>query len=118
MVCASRFRVVEAGDSDPEMFEGFARRTIAVDGMRINVVHGGHGQPVLLLHGYPQTHGMWHLVAPMLAEQFTVVCADLRGYGDSAKPHSDATHEAYSKRTMALDQLELMRELGHERFAL
>jgi len=100
------------------MFEGFTRRTVPVDGTRIHVVHGGQGPPVLLLHGYPQTHAMWHLVAPTLAEQFTVVCADLRGYGDSAKPLGDATHGAYSKRTMALEQLELMRELGHEHFAL
>jgi haloacetate dehalogenase len=100
------------------MFEGFARRTISVNGTRINVVHAGHGPPVLLLHGYPQTHAMWHLVAPRLAEEFTVVCPDLRGYGDSNAPTGDGTHEAYSKRTMALDQRELMSELGHERFAL
>jgi haloacetate dehalogenase len=100
------------------MFEGFTHRTVPLDGTRIHVVHGGQGPPVLLLHGYPQTHAMWHLVAPTLAEQFTVVCADLRGYGDSAKPLGDATHGAYSKRTMALEQLELMRELGHEHFAL
>jgi haloacetate dehalogenase len=100
------------------MFEGFTRRTISVNGTRINVVHGGQGPPLLLLHGYPQTHAMWHLVAPTLAEEFTVVCSDLRGYGDSDKPIGDATHEAYSKRAMARDQLELMRELGHERFAL
>jgi len=61
---------------------------------------------------------MWHRVAPVLAERFTVLCPDLRGYGDSGKPHSDETHEPYSKRTMALDQLELMRTLGFERFAL
>jgi haloacetate dehalogenase len=84
------------------MFEGSARRTISVDGMRIDVVHGGQGPPVLLLHGYPQTHGMWHRVAPTLAEQFTVVCADPRGYGDSGKPLGDAIHEAYSKRTTSL----------------
>jgi pimeloyl-ACP methyl ester carboxylesterase len=74
--------------------------------------------PVLLLHGYPQTHVMWHRVAPVLAQRFTVVCADLRGYGDSGAPASDATHEPYSKRAMAVDQLEVMQQLGHERFAL
>jgi haloacetate dehalogenase len=100
------------------MFEGFARRIVSTSGTRISVVHGGEGPPVLLLHGYPQTHAMWHLVAPLLAQQFTVVCADLRGYGDSGKPRSDERHETYSKRTMALDQLEVMRELGHERFTL
>jgi haloacetate dehalogenase len=73
---------------------------------------------VLLLHGYPQTHVIWHHVAPVLAERFTVVCSDLRGYGDSGKPRSDENHEPYSKRVMAQDQLELMRALGFERFAL
>jgi haloacetate dehalogenase len=73
---------------------------------------------VLLLHGYPQTHVIWHRVAPLLAERFTVVCSDLRGYGDSGKPDSDASHEPYSKRAMARDQLELMRAFGFERFAL
>jgi haloacetate dehalogenase len=86
--------------------------------MRINVVYGGSGPPVLLLHGYPQTHAMWHRLAPLLAERFTVICTDLRGYGDSAKPRSDASHEAYSKRTMAREQLEVMRQLGHDRFAV
>jgi len=70
------------------------------------------------LHGYPQTHAMWHKVAPALAHRFTVVCADLRGYGDSSKPDSDATHAAYSKRAMAADMVELMRDLGHARFFL
>jgi haloacetate dehalogenase len=100
------------------MFEGFSRRRVSVNGIGINVVVGGGGPPVLLLHGYPQTHTMWHRVAPRLAKLFTVVCTDLRGYGDSDKPPSDATHEPYSKRTMARDQLELMWQLGHERFAL
>jgi haloacetate dehalogenase len=100
------------------MFEGFSRRRVSVDGIGINVVIGGAGPPVLLLHGYPQTHTMWHRVAPRLAKLFTVVCPDLRGYGDSDKPRSDATHEPYSKRTMARDQLELMWQLDHERFAL
>jgi haloacetate dehalogenase len=100
------------------MFEGFARRSVSVDGVAINAATGGEGPPVLLLHGYPQTHAMWHLIAPALAERFTVVCADLRGYGDSAKPPGDPAHETYSKRTLALEQLELMRALGHERFAL
>jgi haloacetate dehalogenase len=83
----------------------------------IHTVHGGEGPPVLLLHGYPQTHVMWHRVAPALAARFTVVCPDLRGYGDSAKPSSDETHATYSKRVMAEDQLEVMHTLGFERFA-
>ena len=73
---------------------------------------------MLLLHGYPQTHAMWHRVAPALARDYTVVCADLRGYGDSAKPASDAAHAAYSKRAMAQDMVEVMRALGFPRFRL
>jgi haloacetate dehalogenase len=104
--------------ADSELFPGFSRAQLAVSGTTINSVRGGVGPPVLLLHGYPQTHVIWHRVAPVLAERFTVVCSDLRGYGDSGKPHSDETHEPYSKRVMAQDQLELMRALGFERFAL
>jgi haloacetate dehalogenase len=100
------------------MFDGFSRSRISANETPINVVHGGHGPPVLLIHGYPQTHATWHLVAPVLAERFTVVCTDLRGYGDSGKPPSDPSHEPYSKRAMAEDQLEVMRQLGFERFVL
>jgi haloacetate dehalogenase len=100
------------------MFEGFSTDEVSANDITIHVVHGGAGAPVLLLHGYPQTHAMWHQVAPVLAESFTVVCPDLRGYGDSAKPASDDTHAAYSKRVMAQDQLEVMRALGFERFAV
>jgi haloacetate dehalogenase len=71
-----------------------------------------------LLHGYPQTHTMWHLVAPVLAQHFSVVCADLRGYGDSDKPAGDTTHRAYAKRTMASDQIAVMQALGFQQFAL
>jgi haloacetate dehalogenase len=100
------------------LFPEFTAVSPAVNGTIIAAVTGGSGPPVLLLHGYPQTHAMWHLVAPLLAEQFTVVCPDLRGYGDSGKPPSDETHAPYSKRELALDQLELMRSLGFERFAV
>jgi haloacetate dehalogenase len=100
------------------VFEGFSTDEIPANGTTIHVVHGGSGPPVLLLHGYPQTHAMWHRLAPTFAERFAVVCPDLRGYGDSAKPDSDETHAAYSKRTMAEDQLEVMRALGSERFAV
>ena len=79
---------------------------------------GGSGPPVLLLHGYPQTHVMWHKVAPVLAERFTVVAADLRGYGDSDKPPSDPKHLVYSKRSTANDQVAAMRSLGFERFCV
>lgn len=76
----------------------------------------GAGPPLLLLHGYPQTHMLWHRIAPALAERFTLVCADLRGYGDSGKPSADATHSAYSKRAMAQDMVEVMAALGYDRF--
>src|SRR5262245_39579876 len=82
----------------------------------LRVRHGGSGPPVLLLHGHPQTHVAWHLVAPLLAERFTVVCPDLRGYGDSSKPETTPDHEPYSKRAMARDLVELMRQLGHDTF--
>ena len=84
----------------------------------IHLVVGGHGPPVLLLHGYPETHACWHRLAPALASRFTVVCPDLRGYGESGRPASDLSHRAYSKRTMARDQLEVMAQLGFERFSL
>lgn len=79
---------------------------------------GGSGPPLLLLHGHPQTHAMWHLVAPALARHFTVVMMDLRGYGDSIRPAGDADHAAYSKRAMALDALAVMRHFGFERFGV
>lgn len=98
------------------MFEGFETRRIAANGIEIFARVGGEGPPLLLVHGYPQTHAMWHAVAPGLARQFTVVAADMRGYGDSAKPAADGEHMAYSKRTMALDLVLAMRALGFERF--
>ncbi len=97
-------------------FEGFERRRIDVGEVAINAVIGGSGPPLLLLHGYPQTHVMWRKLAPVLAERFTVVVPDLRGYGDSDKPAGDPTHERYSKRRMAADQVAVMRTLGFERF--
>jgi len=100
------------------MFEGFERRQLEVNGTTINLVKGGDGPPLLLLHGYPQTHTIWHKIAPRLAEEFTVVAADLRGYGDSGKPHGDPEHLAYSKRTMAQDQVDVMEQLGFDSFFL
>ncbi len=98
------------------MFEGFTNQRIKASGATINLVHGGKGPPLLLLHGYPQTHAIWHRTAPELAKQFTVVAADLRGYGDSDKPHGLPDHGNYSKRAMAKDQVEVMHALGHEAF--
>jgi haloacetate dehalogenase len=100
------------------MFEGFVRQQVKTRDVTINLVRAGNGEPVLLLHGYPQTHVCWHRVAPMLAERFTVVCSDLRGFGDSDKPASDAEHLAYSKRVMAQDQVEVMQRLSFDNFAV
>jgi haloacetate dehalogenase len=98
--------------------EAFTTRRIDVGPVAIACEVGGSGPPLLLLHGYPQTRAMWRDVAPRLAEGFTVVAADLRGYGDSDAPAGDARHERYAKRAMAADQVALMRELGFERFAV
>ena len=100
------------------MFGGFELATIETGETQIRVRHGGSGPPLLLLHGNPQTHVMWHRVAPRLAEEFTVVAADLRGYGDSSKPPTAPDHEPYSKRAMARDMLEVMRQLGFDRFSV
>jgi haloacetate dehalogenase len=101
------------------MFDGFERRQIAASGATINLVMRGQGPPVLLLlHGYPQTHAIWHLVAPRLARDFTVVAPDLRGYGDSSKPPGGADHSGYGKRAMAFDQVEVMQALGFQCFAV
>jgi haloacetate dehalogenase len=100
------------------MFDGFVQATIDTGEARIRVRHGGSGPPVLLLHGIPETHVMWHKVAPQLARDFSVVAADLRGYGDSSKPASTPDHAPYSKRAMARDQIEVMRQLGFETFSV
>src|SRR5713226_2000469 len=100
------------------MFAGFTRTTIATQGATINVLIGGTGAPVLLLHGFPQTHIMWHKIAPRLARECTVVAADLRGYGRSSKPLTTADHEPYSKRAMARDMVAVMKWLGFERFSV
>jgi haloacetate dehalogenase len=98
------------------MFEGFTVRQIETSGARIHLRHGGSGPPLLLLHGNPLTHVMWHKIAPRLAQEFTVVATDLRGYGDSSKPPGGEDSIGYSFRTMAEDQLEVMRKLGFARF--
>ena len=100
------------------MFEGFEQRQIETSGATINLMTGGNGPPLLMLHGYPQTHLAWHRVAPLLARDFTLVIPDLRGYGASRGPAPDPEHRHYAKRAMAEDMVALMAELGHHRFAL
>ncbi|MGX4641309.1 alpha/beta fold hydrolase [Massilia sp. SYSU DXS3249] len=101
------------------LFPGFrSERFTTAPGIDIHAVVGGSGPPLLLLHGHPQTHVIWHRVAPRLAERYTVVACDLRGYGDSSKPPGDPDHANYSKRAMAADALSVMRQLGFERFAV
>ena len=98
------------------LFPSFTERKIRTSGASIHVEYGGDGPPVLLLHGYPQTHAMWHKVAPALARDYTVVCPDLRGYGDSSKPRGLPDHSNYSKRAVAQDMVEVMDKLGHRAF--
>jgi len=100
------------------MLDNFTREQISLNDVTINLVRAGQGYPVLLLHGYPQTHVCWHRVAPILSQHFTVICTDLRGFGDSSKPMGDTKHLAYSKRIMAQDQVAVMKELGFNRFAV
>jgi haloacetate dehalogenase len=98
------------------LFPGFIHKRVATSGPEIDLVMAGSGPPLLLLHGYPQTRAMWHAVAPRLAGRFTVVAADLRGYGDSAKPASAPDHAPYSKRASAKDMVEVMQAMGFDRF--
>ena len=99
------------------MFDNFTKTRIRANGVSINLVHGGVGPPLLLLHGYPQTHVEWHKIAPKLAEHYTVVAPDLRGYGDSEKPPApEGDLSVYCKRTTAQDQVEVMEKIGFESF--
>ncbi|MGE5462159.1 MAG: alpha/beta fold hydrolase [Syntrophothermus sp.] len=100
------------------MFEGFKLSMVDIGDAVIRVRHGGDGPPVLLLHGHPQTHMMWHKIAPLLARDFTVIAADLRGYGQSSKPASTPDHFPYSKRVMAMDQITLMGYFGFDEFSV
>lgn len=100
------------------LIDNFKRFRLPGDGVPIDVLVGGSGPPLLLLHGYPQTRVCWSAMAPQLARRFTVVIPDLRGYGRSGKPPGGAAHECYSKRAMARDQVSVMKALGHERFAV
>jgi haloacetate dehalogenase len=121
--CSGSVRQTAGKDRDlslsSKLMPGFAAHEVSAGEVRIHAVAGGSGPPVLLLHGHPQTHVTWHAVAPALKEAgFAVVAADLRGYGDSAKPPGGGDHGAYSKRAMARDQVMLMRALGFPRFAV
>ena len=104
--------------SDANLFPGFTPALFQGTQANIHYLRAGAGEPVLLLHGYPQTHACWHQVAPELARHYTVICADLRGYGDSSKPPGLPDHSNYAKRAMAQDMVELMASLGFDRFHL
>jgi haloacetate dehalogenase len=113
-----RVRAQPQGDASEPLFPGFKTAKVYTSGATIHVVTAGSGPPLLLLHGAPQTHAIWHRVASELAKQYTVVAADLRGYGDSSKPDGGPNHVNYSKRAMALDQIEVMKHFGFDRFAV
>ncbi|TWT06584.1 alpha/beta hydrolase [Planococcus sp. CPCC 101016] len=100
------------------LLEEFKSTVIDTGEAEIFLRYGGQGPPLLLLHGHPQTHMMWHELAPRLAKDYTIVMPDLRGYGDSSKPESSADHSTYSKRAMARDQMAVMKQLGFHRFAV
>ena len=104
--------------ADSEFFKGFRHEQVMTRGATINVVYGGKGAPLLLLHGIPETLVLWRKVAPVLAQDFFLVMADLRGYGESSKPPGGADHSEYSKRAMAQDQVEVMEHLGFRKFAV
>jgi len=108
----------QQADGSAYLFPGFKGLKVQTSGASINVVVGGGGPPLLLLHGAPQTHAIWNKIAPDLAKGYTVVAADLRGYGDSSKPQDGPNHSSYSKRAMALDQVEVMKHFGFDRFAV
>jgi haloacetate dehalogenase len=113
---AATYAASPAPAANRHFFPGFRQSFIPTGGVLINTLVGGNGPPLLLLHGHPETHVAWHKVAPKLAQRFTVVLTDLRGYGDSSKPDGGPDHVNYSKRTMGLDQIEVMRALGFARF--
>jgi haloacetate dehalogenase len=105
-------------DADVAFFAGFELEFVDVGEVTLRVRHGGVGPPLVLLHGHPRTHATWHMVAARLAPRFTVVCPDLRGYGQSTLPPTRPDHSQSSKRAMAADAVELMRRLGHDRFGV
>jgi haloacetate dehalogenase len=112
----SVFAQERAASDTTRFFPGFTQSQVKVSGATINTVKGGSGPPILLLHGAPQSHICWRLVAPILAKNFTVIVPDLRGYGDSSTPEGGPDHVNYSKRAMAVDQVELMNHFGFKKF--
>ena len=98
--------------------QGFNSERVSIETVEVNIAHAGSGPPLLLLHGFPQTHIMWHTVAPKLTANFHVICADLRGYGDTTKPAGAPDHANYSKRAMAADMVSLMDRLGYQTFSI
>jgi haloacetate dehalogenase len=117
LVAATGLDVAYAQDDfDRKHFPGFTRSQVKTTGASINVLKGGSGPPLLLIHGAPQSHISWRLVAPAFAKNFTVIVPDLRGYGDSSKPEGGENHVNYSKRALAVDQIEVMKHFGYDRF--
>ncbi len=115
-VIASQQKSMPAMDANEYFFPDFKQYSIKTSGATINTLVGGSGRPILLLHGYPETHIAWHRIANTLAQRYTVVLTDLRGYGDSSKPEGGKDHIQYSKREMGKDQVEVMQLLGFETF--
>jgi haloacetate dehalogenase len=113
-----RSDAISGSPSGVGFFDGFEVEFVDVGEATLRIRHGGEGPPIVLLHGHPRTHATWHMVAHRLAPQFTVVCPDLRGYGQSTMPPTRPDHSQSSKRAMAADVVELMRRLGHRRFAV
>ncbi|TCK08202.1 alpha/beta fold hydrolase [Marinobacterium mangrovicola] len=110
--------MLEERMSAPLFDSRFTCAEVSRGDVSINLVHGGSGPPLLLIHGYPQTHVIWHRIAPLLADHFHLICPDLRGYGDSAKPAGLPDHSNYSKREMAADMIAVMDHFGYQRFAV
>ncbi len=116
-IAAERFQA-SRGEVRMSFFNDFKLETISVDGGDVRLRHGGSGPPLLLVHGNPQTHAMWHAVAPKLAQRFTLICPDLRGYGGSFKPAATPDHAPYAKREMAFDLVQLMDHFGYDTFMI
>ena len=117
-VVQSDAAVAQQATESPQFFPGFTQSKVQANGVTINTLKAGNGPPLLLLHGAPQSHISWRLVAGELAKHYTVILTDLRGYGDSSAPDGGENHVNYSKRTMAQDQIDVMKHFGYDRFDL